>query len=350
MAKAQTITVAGAGALGLTTALALADRGAQVTVFDPAPPLANASGVAAGMLAPAFESILDPAAAPHFDLLMAARDLWPALAARAGIAIDQAGAAAVGGEALLERARAGLRGLGLPSTELTGATLRDRAPGLDRAWSAGVLTREDWRIDVTQAIAALRRACEAAGVAVRAQAATGFEDAERLVIATGGGQGLSAVAPELARLSPIKGHILRAEAEPYRGIVVRGEGVYVTGAPGGFTIGATMQPGVADPQVVEAEAAPLKAAGARLFPHLAKARATAFAGVRAATPDGLPLVGRAACDGVLLAVGARRNGWLLAPLVAQVIAACVTEGEAGPFAAKLDPARFGQDAQGGEGT
>ena len=51
MTKGPKITVAGAGALGLTTALALADAGAQVTVFDPAGLGDNASGVAAGMLA-----------------------------------------------------------------------------------------------------------------------------------------------------------------------------------------------------------------------------------------------------------------------------------------------------------
>jgi glycine oxidase len=341
MAKAQTITVAGAGALGLTTALALADAGARVTVFDPAAPLANASGVAAGMLAPAFESVLDDTAAPHLDLLLGARDLWPALEARIGIAIDRAGAAAVGGEGFLARVDAGLRRQGLPPTELGQKTLQGLAPGLDPAWARGVLTREDWRIDAAEAIAALRRACEAAGVAFRDRAAAGFEGAERLVIATGGGHDLAVVAPELTHLAPIKGHILRARAAPYEGVVVRGEGAYVTAAPDGLTVGATMQAGVADPQVVEAEAEPLRTAGARLFPALAQAPTRAFAGVRAATPDGLPMVGRGRHNGVLLAVGARRNGWLLAPLAAKVIAACVTEGEAGPFAAKLDPARFG---------
>ena len=63
MRRGAKITVAGAGALGLTTALALADAGAQVTVFDPAGPADNASGVAAGMLAPAFEAVLDAATA-----------------------------------------------------------------------------------------------------------------------------------------------------------------------------------------------------------------------------------------------------------------------------------------------
>ena len=69
------ITVAGAGAMGLTAALALAEAGCEVAVFDPAPPLANASGVAAGMLAPAFEAALDPTRDQAFDLLLAGRDL-----------------------------------------------------------------------------------------------------------------------------------------------------------------------------------------------------------------------------------------------------------------------------------
>lgn len=341
MAKAPKITVAGAGALGLTTALALADAGCDVTVFDPAPPLANASGVAAGMLAPAFESVLDATATNHFDLLMAARDFWPELEARIGVPIDRSGAVAVGGAPSLERADAGLRRLGLHPVDLPRRTLEGLAPGLDPAWATGVLTREDWRIEAAEAITRLRAAAEAAGVVFRAQAAMGFEGGERLVIATGAARDLGVVAPELSHLSPIKGHIIRVETEPYAGVVVRGEGGYVTGAPGGMTIGATMEAGVADPAVDEAAAIPLKAVGQGLFPRISGTATAVQAGVRAATPDGLPLVGRGRHHGVLLAVGARRNGWLLAPLVARIIAACVTEGEAGPFAHRLDPARFG---------
>ncbi len=340
MTKGPKITVAGAGALGLTTALALADAGAQVTVFDPAGPGDNASGVAAGMLAPAFEAVLDPAAAPHFDLLLAARDLWPALEARIGIVVDRAGAAATGDGAYLAGAEARLRGLGLHPTELERRALEGLAPGLAPEWARGLLVREDWRIEAKAALAALRRAAEAAGVAFRQAAATGFEGGERLVIATGGGRDLAVVAPELSHLSPIKGHILRTRDVDYRGVVVRGPGAYVTAAPGGLTVGATMQAGVDDRAVEPDQAAPLEAAGARLFPALNEARFTAKTGVRAATPNGLPLVGRGRHHGVLLAVGARRNGWLLAPLVARLIAACVTEGEAGPYAERLSPARF----------
>ena len=340
MTKGPKITVAGAGALGLTTALALADAGAQVTVYDPAGPGDNASGVAAGMLAPVFEAVLDAAAAPHFDLLLAARDLWPALEARIGVVVDRSGAVATGDPAYLSGVDGRLHGLGLHPAELERRALDGLAPGLAPEWGRGLLVREDWRIEAGPTLAALGRAAEAAGVEFRSAAATGFEGGERLVIATGGGRDLAVVAPELSQLSPIKGHILRTRDVDYRGVVVRGPGAYVTGAPGGLTVGATMQAGVEDRAVEPEQVAPLQAAGARLFPQLAEARFAAETGVRAATPDGLPLVGRGRHHGVLLAAGARRNGWLLAPLVARLIVACVTEGEAGPYAERLSPARF----------
>ncbi|MDP3173921.1 MAG: D-amino-acid oxidase, partial [Phenylobacterium sp.] len=52
------------------------------------------------------------------------------------------------------------------------------------------------------------------------------------------------------------------------------------------------------------------------------------------------LVGPAATPGVLIAAGARRNGWLLAPLVARMIAAYAMGDDPGPHAATLHPKRF----------
>src|ERR1700719_1616678 len=70
------VVVAGAGALGASIALVLARGGASVMLADRAPLGANASGVAAGMLAPAFE-----AASGQYAILRDARDAWPAFAA-----------------------------------------------------------------------------------------------------------------------------------------------------------------------------------------------------------------------------------------------------------------------------
>src|SRR5512146_1033213 len=129
MTRGAKVTVAGAGALGLSTALALADAGCEVTVYDPAAG-ANASAVAAGMLAPVFEAVLDPEAAPAFALLLAARDLWPALEARAGVRLDRSGAMAVGEEAWLAGVDAALIRLGVHGIDLPRRTAEALAPGL----------------------------------------------------------------------------------------------------------------------------------------------------------------------------------------------------------------------------
>ena len=333
------VTVAGAGALGLSAALALADAGCAVTVCDPRDE-GQASAVAAGMLAPVFEAALDVEAAPHLDLLLAARDLWPGLEARAGVALDRAGALAVGDETWLAGVRAALTRLGVHGIDLPRRTAEALAPGLCEDFGQALLVREDWRLEPRPALAALRRAAEAAGVAFRREAVRDVGDADWLVIATGAEPGLAGLAPELAHLTPIKGQIVRYAAGPAFGVSVRGEGAYAVPGVDGLAIGATMEPGVADPAPDARALAPLLAAGARLFPRLAGADFAAAAGIRAATPDGLPMVGPSEAAKVILAVGARRNGWLLAPLVARRVAACVTGGEAGPYAPRLDPARF----------
>lgn len=336
MAGTVKVTVAGAGALGLSAALALADAGCAVTVCDPAAPAANASGVAAGMLAPAFEAALDPAAAGHFDILMAARDLWPALEVRAGVAIDRSGALAVGEGAWLAFLRAAFLRLGLHLTDVPRIALDDLAPGLSPGFGHALMSREDWRLEPPAALAALRASAGAAGVVFqRAPARPGDG---WLVVATGASN--ADLAPELAALTPIKGHILRAATGAAGRMSVRAEGIYAAPAGGGLAVGATMEAGVADAAVDPKQGPPLRTAGARLFPAVAESPVELFAGVRAATPDGLPMVGFSAQPRTILATGARRNGWLLAPLVAKIVAACVTGRDPGALAARLDPRRF----------
>jgi glycine oxidase len=331
------ITVAGAGVLGLACALDLAQAGCDVTVCDPAPPLSGASGVAAGMLAPVFETVLDEAATPHFDLLMAARDLWPDFAMRSGIVLDRAGAMAAGDDAWIAGLHLALRRLGMHVTDLTPSAARTTAPGLSPDVTAALMIHDDWRLAAQPSLLALRAAIEAAGGRFSGEAVRQRRDADWLVVATGAARDL---APELAVLSPIKGHIVRIRTNDRPAMVVRGQGAYVAPTDDGVLLGATMEKGVANVSVDLAKAAPLLAAGARLFPHLGEAPREIVAGVRAATPDGLPLVGESAEPGVLVAAGARRNGWLLAPMVARIVAARVLGRDAGRWDAHLRAGRF----------
>lgn len=333
MATGGTVVVAGAGVSGLCAALALARSGVSVTVCDPAPLGHNASGVAAGMLAPAFEAALDIESRPHADLLFAARDRWSGLARFTGVSIDRSGALARGRTQWLDQAAAALAAIGAPVS----------------VTAEGLFTAEDWRLEPDLALAALRFAAEEAGVRFRETQVAAFTPgearladggrlgADRLVVATGVERGL---APEQAALTPIKGHILRLPVVA-GGPVVRGEGVYLCPSIEGLVVGATMEIGRADTLVEQGRVVSLLEKAEGLLPGISGSPVEAQAGVRAATPDGLPLVGPSAADGVILAVGMRRNGWLLGPLVGEMVAAYAVGGEPGPWAGALDSRRFG---------
>lgn len=340
MTPALKVIVAGAGVLGLTSALALARAGARVVLTDPAQLGDNASGVAAGMLAPVFEAALDPLARPHFDLLMAARDLWPELAESTGVALDRAGAMAVGPGERLDQLAQALAALGTPGQRLTREAAQARAAGVSVSAAGALYTSGDWRIDPDQALAALARAAAEAGVEIRRAPLHPDEACDWRLLATGADPVPGGLAPELARLEPIKGHILRAGSVRYDGAVVRGEGLYLTPGAGGVVIGASMERGAHDRAVDPAQVERLAQAGRALFPALERAELCAGVGVRAASADGLPLVGFSRVAGVMMAAGARRNGWLLAPLTARIVVALVFGTEPGPYAKRLAPARF----------
>ncbi|WP_297506930.1 FAD-binding oxidoreductase [uncultured Caulobacter sp.] len=323
------VAVAGAGALGSAIAVRLARSGWTVTVFDPAGPGDNASGVAAGMLAPVSEAVFDSASREHLAIMRRARDLWPAFAEDFGIPLSRVGVRFEGAETWRASVAERLRGLGLAEADFTD---------------------EDWRIEARPALAALRRAAEAAGARFEPRAVADFAPGalmlddgrthafDALVLATGPGARDGRLAPETKVLGPIKGQILRIATAP-DGPVVRGDGVYL--APGEIgAIGATMEAG-RDDRLPDASATQtLRAAAWALRPDLDLDAATVEVGVRVTTPDGLPLVGWSAAPGVMLAVGARRNGWLFAPLVAGMVAAYLNGDNPGPDAAAMDARRF----------
>jgi len=323
------VLVAGAGAVGSMLALRLARAGARVTLAEPGPVGRNASGVAAGMLAPVFESVFDPGPG-EFDLLMRARGLWPDLAQGAGINIDRSGAMAVGSPAELDMWEAALRELGAAGERHDEAAARERSPWLAQGLG-GLWTAQDWRLDSVQALHALQSAARREGVEQRNVAVEAFQpgratlangeriDVDRVVLATGATRGLTALAPELSGLRPIKGHILRMTGLCLTGPAVRYAGGYICPDPSGAVIGATMETGRDDDAVEASSVLSIRERAARALPAALTAPAEAAVGVRAATQDRKPLVRPSATPGVWLAVGARRNGWLLAPLIAETV-------------------------------
>jgi glycine oxidase len=315
------VHIAGAGVIGLSLAAELAGDGARVTVFDPEP-VGRASAVAAGMLAPVFESILDPASSDSFELLLAARDLWPSFAGRHGIALDRCGATYQGRR--LAHARAVLSARGLTF----------------EAWGEGLFTPDDWRLDARPSLERLRASAEQGGAVFVNDRLEAPAPGTLTVIATGSSP--FNTAPETALITAIKGQIIHVTRTPLThradGPVERRDGGYIAPGRDGARVGATMQPGESDLSPDPAIEAIVPGA----FPELISADALGFVetGIRGATPDGLPLVGPSARSGVWLAMGMRRNGWLLAPLVASMIRAYLAGDDPGPWAERLDARRF----------
>ena len=84
------------------------------------------------------------------------------------------------------------------------------------------------------------------------------------------------------------------------------------------------------------------AAGTRVVPALADSRfLEAWAGLRPATPDRLPVIGRVpGVEGLVLATGHFRNGILLSPVTARLVADLVLGKGLPDEAAAFSPARF----------
>jgi glycine/D-amino acid oxidase-like deaminating enzyme len=125
--------------------------------------------------------------------------------------------------------------------------------------------------------------------------------------------------------------------------VVETEACYVIprGAGGSVWVGATSEEvGFARGTTPEARAG-LRAAAARAVPALAGARETeAWDGFRPATPDGLPVLGPdPELTGLIHATGHYRNGILLTPITAELVAGVVT-GRMDPSLSDFGAGRF----------
>lgn len=340
------IAVVGAGVVGLCTALELSAAGAAVTLIDEEAAIPNASAIAAGMIAPAFEAALEEPGSGRLALYRAARDLWPEVAD--GTApLHRDGALALQDPAGLDAVAEALQAEGAQFERLSGAAVQALAPRLSAQPEGGLFSPEDWRLDAAETLGIL-----ATGFARRGgRRRLGRVDAaglqallrgwDAVVLCAGwGAAGLAGAAPELAALTPIKGQLVRFEgAAPAGGPTVRAARLYMAPGSAGVVVGASMEAGRADLAVSGEVHRELTEQAAAMFPHLRGRSARALTGVRAATSDGLPLVGRSA-SGLHLATGFRRNGWLLAPLAARMVVDQLAGRDPGPWAEAMRPDRF----------
>jgi glycine oxidase len=362
--RSADVLVIGGGVIGLSLAWRARGRGMSVTVLERGEMGAGTSRVAAGMLAPVSEVEFGAAGRRVLELGLRSAGMWGAFAGEleeesgVRVGLRRTGTLIVARDedeaAELERQIAFRTGLGLAAERLRGSQARAIEPALAPTVRLGLRAPDDHSVDPRRVLEALRLACEGSGVrlcehtpvsrveadggdgeervrGVRVAGPAGGEgdlvEGGRVVLAAGPWAGSVAGLPEHARVPvrPVKGQILRLRDPAGPGLlgsVVRFEGGYVVPrGDGRYVLGATVQERGFNlaPEVGGIYELLRDAHG--VLPGVSELEIEELSvGLRPGTPDNAPAIGEGALEGLVWAAGHHRNGILLAPLTAELVA------------------------------
>ena len=360
------VLVVGAGIVGAACAQALADAGLDVLVLDDR--RGGATGAGMGHLV-----VMDDNPA-ELALSAASLDMWRSLAPQLTTGCDYhpcgtlwiAANPAEAAEAQHKQHR--LHAAGVASRWLDAAALRAAEPAL-RPGLSGALQVANDGVVYAPAAAEWLLARHPRRVRVERQRVQALEHGGTVRLADGGrrsaarvvlaiGLDAAALCPGLP-LRPKKGHLLITDRYPG---TVRHQLVelgYVTSAhhsegdsvafnvqprpTGQLLIGSSRQFDTTDLRVEPAMLARMLQRALQYLPALEGLSAIrSWTGLRAATPDGLPLIGpHPAWPGLVLALGHEGLGVTTAPATAQLVAALVAGGLPCIDPAPYLPARLG---------
>jgi glycine oxidase len=343
------IVVIGAGLIGLAVAHELAKRGSDVRVLEAAEPAGAASWAGAGMLAPDTEET--PSAAmraicayglalyPSFVEGLHEESGLDARLRRDGILklAFTPQTAALGQARVIALNREGVAAHWLSRSETIAME-----PAVSGSILGAAFVEREGHVDNRRLGRALRVACERRAVRIDGgrgaiaietdarrvrgvRTGDGFLQTSLVINAAGAWASEVPGVPEFARVAvhPVKGQML-ALAMP-RGLVQRAvwypDGYAVPREDGRLLIGATVEATGFDVRVTASGIKQLLDGALNALPALRDLALTeTWAGLRPGTVDGLPYIGLGALDGYAVATGHYRNGILLAPATARLLA------------------------------
>jgi glycine oxidase len=359
------ITVVGAGVVGCAVAHALAARGAAVDVLDGRGVGLGATRASAGMLAPQIEGHI-----PELrDLAVRSLSLYDEFISRVEqdsrrpveyhrdgtiqLALDDAEA-----QQLADMSRA-LRAAAVQHELLDRAGVGRLEPNVTGEAVAGLVVPSHGHVragELTEALAAAAQArgarltiasvhgVDAGGPSVRVATANGTFESDAVVVASGSWMIDSRPAPP-PDMKPIRGQLVQVRSDtPAITRVVWSRDCYlVPWRDGTVFVGATAEDVGYDERCTVDGVRGLLNAAASAVPLLGRAQLEEVrVGLRPKGRGELPTVGRSqTMPGVFYAVGHYRNGVLLAPLTASLMADLVLEGRERPELALLAASRRG---------
>ena len=325
------ISIVGAGIIGFTTALTLADRGHTVTVHDP-DPASGATYFAGGMLAPTAEVVYKQD--PLFPLMKASARYYPDLIALTNKYSDKPTGYRTDGTLVVARDTADKTHLtelreyqeqhGMEVETLTTRQARKYEPALSPAISGAVRIAGDHQVQPRLFTKALIDACHNAGVTFAHEKIDDIDRLEADQVVVANGLGARDLVPYLD-LRPVYGDVLQLRVPdhqyPLLDHVVRGfvedRPVYlIPREDRTLTIGATTR----EDGRAEAQAQgvfQLLRDAIEIAPAIEECDfLEAAAGARPGTPDDLPYLGRID-ERTVVSTGYFRHGILLAGLGAR---------------------------------
>jgi glycine oxidase len=371
MPKAPEIIVIGAGIVGCAVAEELARRGAAVTIVDARRVGMGATQASAGVLAPFIEAGERDDA--FLDLGVRSLALYDEFVNRAtaasGVRVEyrRTGTLEVAetGERMttLRHAAERLRARGVACELLDAAGARREEPHLAPDVFGGLVIPSHGFVNPADLTRALGLAASCAGaelvedVEIRKITQTntrvGVEadgrawHADAAVLAAGSWSGRVDIDGVNARVPvrPVRGQLLHvAWTGPLLKRSTWGERCYlVPWQDGTLLVGATVEDAGFDERTTVAGVRDLLEAVCDLVPHAwTGGFRAARVGLRPGTPDDLPVIGfSSVLPNLFYATGHYRNGVLLAPLTAKLVADAVLDHRIDPALERLAPSRFG---------
>jgi glycine oxidase len=367
--KTCDVAIIGAGIIGATVAFKLRQAGLRVALLDRSEPGGEASWAAAGMLSPAPDS---PEGRPLVDLANASLTLYPSFiaeieAASGGSAeLRRDGAMELffgeAAELMRDAYVAEHRGFGLATEAISVSEARRVEPSIGpsaraAAWLPYECTLAP-RAFLSAALAAaisvgveILPRSDVTGIEVRAGRVTGITlrdqtvATDRVVVATGA---FTSRIPALARYAPIRpvrGQMLalrQASTAPAPRLVLRSSAGYVVPRKDGTVVaGSTLEDAGFEKAVTTDGERRILNSVHELAATLASATIIErWSGLRPCTPDHLPILGPCDISNLFFAVGHYRNGILLAPITAALIAEWVAGRKPSIAADLFSPMRF----------
>jgi glycine oxidase len=344
MASPPRVGVVGSGIIGCAIAFELADRGADVMVFDARTLAGGATQASAGILAPYIEA---HEGGPLHDLTVRGLAEYDPFVGRVRAATDvtfeyrRCGTLEIADTDERARELQSRVSVDGPSLRwLDAPALRDAVPSLTHGARGGILCEAHGYVSVPSFVDALADGASRLGGSFHLSAAVerielrtrdvvihtvlashGFD---RVVVCAGAWTpSIDADGLTSGGIRPVRGQLVRLRAESLAiPRILWGSRCYIVPwQDGTVLVGATSEDvGFDERATVEGVGGLLDAATA-LVPALASATfVDVRVGLRPATPDGMPILGPAKDPRVLYAAGHFRNGVLLAPLTARLIA------------------------------